>query len=140
MMIVLDTNVVSELMKPNRSPEVLAWVAQQARKELFTTAVTEAEVFYGIELISKGRRRNQLFADAESMFNEDFVDRILTFDSRAARAYARIVASRRKLGRPIGHADAQIAAIALTYGAAVATRDVDDFAHCDIRVINPWRH
>ncbi len=137
-MIVLDTNVVSELMRPNRSPNVLKWVSKQVPAELFTTAVTEAEVFYGIELISKGRRRDELLREAEGMFGEDFVGRVLIFDSDAARAYSRILARRRSAGRPMSHADAQIAAITQVQGAALATRDVRDFANCDIRVIDPW--
>jgi predicted nucleic acid-binding protein len=137
-MIVLDTNVISEMMRQPGAPEVVRWVGQQVRAELFTTAITESEIFLGIELVSKGRRRDQLLADAEGMFGEDMAGRILTFDSRAARAFAGILGQRRRLGRPIGHADAQIAAIAQVHHAAVATRDVDDFAHCDIRVIDPW--
>lgn len=137
-MIILDTNVISELMRSTGAPEVSRWVAQQVPAELWTTAINEAEIFYGVELIAKGRRREQMQADAESMFAEDLLNHVLMFDSEAARAYARIVARRRALGRPVGHADAQIAAIAQVHGAVVATRDLDDFTHCGVRVINPW--
>lgn len=137
-MIALDTNVISELMRSNGSPEVFNWAAQQLPTELFTTAISEAELFYGIELVSKGKRRNGLLAAAEKLFGGIFLQRVLAFDSQAARAYSRIVAHRRLLGRPIGRADAQIAAITQTHGAALATRNVADFADCDIRVVNPW--
>ena len=137
-MIIVDTNVISELMRSSGTSEVFRWAAQQIPTELWTTTINEAEIFYGVELISRGRRRDQMQSDAEDMFGEDFLNRILPFDSQAARAYARIVARRRTLGKPIGQADAQIVAIAQVHGAAIATRDVDDFADCGIRVINPW--
>jgi len=110
----------------------------QSPGQLFTTAVTEAELFYGIELISQGKRRDGLLAAAERLFSGIFLDRVLPFDSHAARAFASIQVRRQRLGRPISHADAQIAAIAQMHAATLATRDSADFAHCDIRVINPW--
>jgi toxin FitB len=137
-MIVLDTNVLSELMRPVPSPEVVRWAANQHTSELFTTSITEAEIFYGIELLAKGKRRAGLQAAAEAMFAGDFAGRVLTFDSNAARAFALIAVRRRALGKPISHPDAQIAAMAQLYGAALATRDVADFEGCDIRLINPW--
>lgn len=94
-MIILDTNVISELMRSSRAPEVFRWTEQQVPTELWTTAITEAEVFLGIELIAKGKRRDQMQSDAEDMFGEDFLNHVLLFDSQAARAYARIVARRR---------------------------------------------
>lgn len=138
-MIVLDTNVLSELMRPKPSPQVVAWVAQQAAADLFTTTITEAEIFYGIELLAKGKRHDALLAAAEGMFTEDFAGRVLAFESDAARHFARIVAHRRALGSPISHADAQIAAIARAHGANLATGNAPDFADCGIAVINPWR-
>ena len=111
-MIILDTNVLSELMRPTPSPRVVAWVARQPAAELFTTSITEAEIFYGIELLAKGKRREGLLAAAEAMFAEDLAGRIFGFESEAARAFSRIAAHRHALGRPISHADAQIAAIA----------------------------
>lgn len=137
-MTVLDTNVISELMRADGSPEVFQWVSSQLPTELFTTAISEAEIFYGIELISKGKRRDALLAAAEELFGGIFLHRVLAFDSAAARAFSLIQASRRKLGKPIRHADAQIAAITQIHGAALATRDVRDFANCDIRVVDPW--
>ena len=138
-MIVLDTNVLSELMRPKPSARVVAWIAQQPPADLFTTAITEAEIFYGIELLAKGKRRDGLLAAAEGMFTEDFAGRVLAFESDAAHHFARIAAHRRALGRPISHADAQIAAIARAHGAKLATGNGPDFADCSITVIDPWR-
>ena len=138
-MILLDTNVLSELMKREPHARVVAWVQKQPAMDLGTTAVTEAEIFYGIELLSKGRKREGLLAAAETMFIEDFAGRVFGFESDAARNFARIAAHRRALGKPISHADAQIAAITRTRGAKLATRNVDDFADCDIDLIDPWR-
>lgn len=137
-MIVLDTNVLSELASERRAPEVTAWLARQAATDLFTTPITQAEVLYGIELMPAGRKREALQTHAETMFGEDFADRILPFDSSAAEAYAAIAASRRAMGRPISEADAQIAAIARSNGAVLASRNTKDFAHCGIKVLNPW--
>jgi predicted nucleic acid-binding protein len=132
--IVLDTNVLSELMRPKPSAQVVAWIAQQPLADLYTTAITEAEIFYGIELLAKGKRRDGLLAAAEGMFTEDFAGRVL-----AAHYFARIAADRRALGRPISHADAQIASIARAHGAKLATGNGPDFADCSITVIDPWR-
>lgn len=137
-MIILDTNVLSELMRPKPSVPVTAWMEKQAATEIFTTTITEAEIFYGIELLAKSRRREQLLAAAEAMFAEDLAGRVLAFDSLAARAFSRIAAHRRGLGRPIAHADAQIAAIAQTRGARLATRNSADFADCGVELIDPW--
>jgi len=137
-MIILDTNVLAELMRPRPSPRVAAWVAKQPAAELFTTAITEAEIFYGIELLSPGRRREGLLAAAEAMFLEDFADRICAFDSDAARVFCKIVAHRSRRGRPIGHADAQIAAIVRSRGARLATRNTADFEDCGLEVVDPW--
>lgn len=137
-MIVLDTNVLSELMKPSPSPEVLHWFATQSPDSIFTTAITQAEILFGIELLPKGKRRDALHAAAMAMFDQDFAGRVLPFDSAAATAYSRIAASRQKAGRPISHFDAQIAAIALCHGAALTTRNTADFEKCGLRLVNPW--
>ena len=139
-MIILDTNVVSELMRPKPSAHVLGWVAKQPAADLFTTSITEAEIFYGIELLSKGKRRESLLAAAEAMFEEDFAGRVFGFEGDAARDFSRIAAHRRALGRPISHADAQIAAIARVHRAKLATRNVADFSECSVDVIDPWSH
>jgi len=137
-MIILDTNVLSELMRPKPSPQVAAWVAEQPTMELFTTSITEAEIFYGIELLSGGTRRDALLAAAQAMFAEDLGGRILAFESEAARVFSKIAVQRRRKGRPISHADAQIAAIAQLRAAKLATRNVADFGDCGIDVIDPW--
>ena len=137
-MIILDTNVLSELMRPKPSPRVVTWVAKQPATELFTTSITEAEIFYGIELLTKGKRREGLLAAAEAMFAEDLAGRVFGFESEAARVFSKTAAHRRVLGRPISHADAQIAAIAQVRGAKLATRNVADFQDCGLDVIDPW--
>ena len=136
-MLLLDTNIVSELMSPNPNPNVLAWVADQPALDLYLSAVSEAELRYGVEILPAGARRNRLSEVMEDILHEDFAGRILPFDSAAA-SYAAIAAARRVRGRPISHADCQIAAIARRWGAAVATRNVDDFAGIGVDVINPW--
>ena len=137
-MIILDTNVLSELMRPTPSSRVVAWVAKQPATELFTTSVTEAEIFYGLELLTKGKRREGLLAAAEAMFAEDMAGRVLGFDSDAARAFSKIAARRRALGKLISHADAQIAAITQVRAAKLATRNVADFKDCGVNVVDPW--
>jgi predicted nucleic acid-binding protein len=137
-MMILDTNVLSELMRPKPSAQVVAWIARQPTAQLFTTAITEAEIFYGIELLSRGQRRDTLLAAAEAMFAEDLAGRILGFESDAAKAFSKIAARRRQLGRPISHADAQIAAIAQFRNAKLVTRNTDDFEGCDLELLDPW--
>jgi predicted nucleic acid-binding protein len=136
--IILDTNVISELMKPEPSRNVFRWVARQAPLDLFTTTITQAEALYGIALLPKGKRRNLLQAAAESMFAEDFAGRILPFDEDAARVFPEIVAARRSMGRPIDVLDAEIAAIARSRGSMVATRDTAGCSDCGFTVFNPW--
>ena len=138
-MVILDTNVVSELMKPSRAPQVLAWISSQSRDDLFTTTITVAEVLFGIELLPKGKRRDTLLAKAEATFVEDFAGNILTFDEPAARLFALISAARRNQGRPISTQDAQIAGIARAHGATLATRNKSDFEGCGVLIANPWQ-
>jgi predicted nucleic acid-binding protein len=138
-MVLLDTNVVSELMRPESSPVVLKWLSRQQAPELYSSSVSLAEIFYGIELLAAGKRRNDLLAGAERMFTKVLVGRVFAFEDEAARAFARIASSRRKAGRPIAELDAQIAAIAHVHGATLATRNTADFEGCGIRLVNPWR-
>jgi len=137
-MIILDTNVLSEAMKPRPASEVVRWLDSRPEPELFLTSVTQAEILYGIEILARGRRRTALESAIEAIFEEDFFGRILPFDTDAARVFPKIVARRRASGRPIGQFDAQIAAIAHSRGAAVATRNDADFENCGIAVLNPW--
>jgi Predicted nucleic acid-binding protein, contains PIN domain len=137
-MIVLDTNVLSEALRPLPSPTVLGWLAAQQPLSVFTTTITEAEILYGAETLPPGKRRLRLLAAVERIFAEEFAGRILPFDEDAARAFAGIVAARDAAGRPISQFDAMIAAIARSHRAAVATRNTADFQHCGIDVINPW--
>jgi len=137
-MIVLDTNVLSETMRSSPASLVLRWMAAQPALGLFTTTVTEAEILFGLALLAPGQRRAAFEQAVEAMFAEDFAGRVLPFDRAAAAAFAEIAAVRRLAGRPISQADAQIAAIARSRGAAVATRNVKDFEGCGVVVVDPW--
>ncbi len=137
-MVVIDTNVVSELMRAEPSAEVLDWMDDRQPRELYVTAVTEAEVRTGIALLPEGRRRRGLAEACERAFGSLFAGRVLPFDSDAARAYAEIAAVRRVLGRPVSFADGQIAAIARSRRMAVATRNIRDFQDMGIGVLDPW--
>lgn len=137
-MIVLDTNVISELMRAVPHAGVVAWVAAQPRATLYTTSITRAEILYGIAAMPDGRRRDSLAALVEAMFSEDFSGRILPFTAEAAPHYARIVATRRQAGTPIEGFDALIAATTLSNGGSIATRDVTGFVGCGLTVIDPW--
>jgi hypothetical protein len=138
-MTIVDTNVLSELTKRSPSRQVMQWFARRPPLELFTTTITQAEILYGVELLPKSKRRSALQRAVEAVFDEDFSGRILAFDSDAARAFPKVAAGRRRLGRPITQLDAQIAAIALSRGAAVATRNTSDFEHCGVAVVDPWK-
>ena len=137
-MILLDTNVVSELMRTSPDPTVEAWSATQPAENLFFSAVGEAELRYGAAILPTGRRRDTLFSDIEAMLQDAFGDRVLPFDSNAARHYGDIAATRRSAGRPVAPADCQIAAIARSRQLVVATRNVSDFANMGIELIDPW--
>jgi predicted nucleic acid-binding protein len=136
--IIVDTNVISELMRGEPHPAVLAWVAAQPRALLYTTHVNQAEILYGIAALPEGRRRAALAAAAEAMFAEDFAGRILPFEAAAVARYPNIVLAHRRAGNPIEKFDALIAAIALAVGAEVATRDTGGFAGCGLTLIDPW--
>ncbi len=137
-MILLDTNVLSELMRRQPEKAVVAWTQGRPASSQYTTSITQAEILHGIMLLPSGKRRGALETAADAMFDEEFGGRVLPFGSEAARAYAQIAAQRRRLGRPISHFDAQIAAIARSARALVATRNVSDYESCDIKVLNPW--
>jgi len=137
-MILLDTNVISELMKAMPDASVEAWVDSQPSAALFLTTITEAELRYGVALLPKGRRRDRIEDALATMLADDFAERILPFDSPAAIAYATVAARRRQAGRPMTQFDAQIAAIARSRGAALATRNTADFEGCGVEIFNPW--
>jgi predicted nucleic acid-binding protein len=137
-MILLDTNVVSELMKSTPEPAVMTWINAIPGATVFVSAVTLAEILYGVALVPDGQRRQGLARAARIVFESYFRGRILSFDSEAAEAFADLAAARRQAGRPISQADAQIAAIARSRGAELATRNVPDFEGCGVEVINPW--
>lgn len=137
-MIVLDTNVLSELVRPSPSAALEGWIGSLSPTSVFISAITEAELRYGLALLPRGRRQQQLLVQVEAILVEDFAGRILPFDSSAASAYAEIAAARRLTGRPISQADAQIAAITASRGASLATRNVADFLDCGIELIDPW--
>lgn len=134
----LDTNVLSELLRNQPAPAVLAWFAEQPPESLFVSAVTQAEMMLGTRLLPAGKRRKALEAALVAMFSEDFAGRILPFDSAAVDAYVEIVSERREIGRPISQFDAQIAAISRQAGARLATRNTDDFRNCKLALIDPW--
>jgi predicted nucleic acid-binding protein len=138
-MIILDTNVVSELMRSSPDPAVVAWVGGHPPTSLFITTVTVAEILYGIAIMPLGERRKRLEQAVSAMIREDFADRVLGFDSAAAHACAVIAARRRSAGHPIAQFDAQIAAIAASRNSAIATRNVSDFENCGLDVLDPWR-
>jgi predicted nucleic acid-binding protein len=136
--IVLDTNVISELMRPEPHPAVVTWIAARPNAQLCTTSINKAEILYGIIALPEGRRRAALIAAAKAMFEEDLSDRVLPFNDVAAARYAEIVTARRRAGRPIEAFDALIAATALAAGADLATRDVSGFENLGLKLIDPW--
>lgn len=137
-MILLDTNVISELMRAEPAQAVLHWFGRHDAADFFISAITEAELRTGVSILPEGRRRVQLQLAIDAMIDQDFQGRVLPFDSTAAKAYADVAAQRRAAGRPITEADCQIAAIARAAGASVATRNGKDFEGCGIDLINPW--
>jgi predicted nucleic acid-binding protein len=137
-MIILDTNVISELMRPQPERAVVRWLDARPSSSLFTTAITQAEILRGIASLPRGRRREAIASAAIRMFEDELAGRVLPFASEAANAYAEIATTRRRRGRPISPFDAQIAAIARSTRAELATRNLDDFDGCGIDVVDPW--
>jgi predicted nucleic acid-binding protein len=137
-LIVLDTNVVSELIRQPPEPGVVRWVDRFPAEDVLVTAVTAAELRYGVARLPEGRRKRGLYTKVEGLLTEDFRDQILPFDAQAATHYAEIVAARERAGQPISMADAQIAAICRHWSARLATRNLDDFANTGVDAVNPW--
>ena len=136
-MIVFDTNVLSEFMRPNPSERVRQWASGQEPSSLFTTSITAAEIWFGIQRLPDGQRKERFVEVASDLFSA-FAERILVFDRRAAEVYARIAVRRAESGLPIDGFDAQIAAICATQDATLATRNVKDFENTGISLVNPW--
>ncbi len=136
-MILLDTNVISELTREAPDKMVLAFLRRQPQATLFTSCICEAEVRNGLARMPRGRRRNELAGRVAVLF-AGFAARILSFDSTSATHYGTIRVARQSAGKPISVQDAMIAATARAYGVAVATRNADDFSGCGVRVMNPW--
>lgn len=136
----LDTNVLSELMREAPAPEVLHWFAAQTPNRLYTCTINQAEILAGIAVLPAGKRRDALARAAQQIFEEEFAGRCLVFDSGSAERFALIIAQRKRMGRPIEAVDAQVAAIALAAHLKLVTRNTKDFAGIDgLEVINPWQ-
>lgn len=138
-MIVLDTNVISELGRQAPDPGVLSWLDSLEVSDVATTAVTAAELRYGVARLPDGHRKRDLTVVIRGILTEDFHGRVLPFDERASARYAEIVIGRERIGRPIGVADAQIAAICRDLDATLATRNTADFEEAGVELIDPWK-
>ena len=137
-MFLLDTNVLSELMRSRTAPEVAAWASRTPIDLLFTAAICQAEILAGVVVLPEGRRRRELDAAARAMFIEDFADRVLPFDTMAAAFYAEIFADHRRAGLRTATVDLMIASIARSHDASLITRNAGDFHGCGVQVVNPW--
>jgi predicted nucleic acid-binding protein len=137
-MIILDTNVVSEMMRVAPAPAVVAWLNDQDASRLFLTAVTVGEIRYGLRILPVGRRRQLLEEGFEKILAGAFVGRILPFDEAAAHRYGELMGSRKEMGRPLDLPDGQIASVAWATGSAIATRNVRHFVDCGVEIINPF--
>lgn len=135
----LDTNVLSELLRSKPEAAVVDWFSVQPDDSLFVSAVTQAEMVLGARLLPAGKRRSALAHNIGAMFEEDFAGRILPFDSAAVASYVDIVSTRRAIGRPISQFDAQIAAIAQSRKLRLATRNTQDFDNCGLTLVDPWQ-
>ncbi|MEE8059113.1 MAG: type II toxin-antitoxin system VapC family toxin [Pseudomonadales bacterium] len=137
-MIILDTNVVSEFMTSPPASQVLGWLNAQDVTSLYLTTITIAEIGYGLRAMPEGKRRRLLNERFEQFVEAAFTQRVLSFDEDAARIYGEVMCQRKEIGRPMSNLDGQIAAIARSRGFTVATRNIQDFEHCQIELINPF--
>ena len=137
-MILLDTNIVSATMAPVPPGKVLAWLNQQATETLFLSAVTLAEISYGLHVLPPGKRRQSLTERFSEFIAAGFAQRILSFDARSAAEYGDVMSHRRGIGRPLNVLDGQIASIARAHSMAIATRNTRDFEECGLELMNPW--
>jgi predicted nucleic acid-binding protein len=137
-MIIIDTNVISEMMKPSPTTSVLDWFNEQEALSLYLTTISIGEIGYGIRALPDGRRRRLLTEGFEALLAAAFETRILDFDEAAAYRYGDVMCSRKEMGRPLSSLDRQIIAIALAHASAVATRNIRDFEDCGLTIINPF--
>lgn len=137
-MIILDTNIISEMMKNIPSPSVMSWIDQQQITQLFITSITIAEIYYGLRAIPETARQEKLQNAFEKAIQNAFKYRTLSFDDNAAHHYGNLMSQRKRTGRPLSILDGQIAAIALAENATIATRNTRDFNNCGLDVINPF--
>jgi predicted nucleic acid-binding protein len=137
-MILIDTNIISEMMKPAPDPKVITWIDQQNIMQLYISTITIAELGYGINVLPAGNRRNSLEKAFNSVVREAFEYRIFSFDEVAAHQYATIMSQRKNLGKPMSIADGLIAAIARAHNCTVATRNINDFINIELDLINPF--
>ncbi|NOQ36058.1 MAG: PIN domain-containing protein [Methylococcaceae bacterium] len=137
-MIVIDTNIISEAMRPQPNTMVLEWLNLYSSGQLFITAVSLAEIAYGLRVLSDGKRKDSLQRRFEQFIALGFSNRILVFDAHAAAIYAEVMGHNREIGHPMSFADAQIVAITKAHGFSLATRNVKDFKFCDVELINPF--
>lgn len=138
-MIILDTNVISELTRPVPEPGVISWLDSLPAEEIAITAITAAELRYGVLRLPDGRRKNELSDAVHAVINTDFRGRVEPFDVLAADQYADVVATRERIGQPISTSDAQIAAICRVLDATLATRNTPDFTGTSVDLIDPWK-
>jgi hypothetical protein len=137
-MLIIDTNVVSELMRPDPNRQVVGWLSRQKVSDVHMTALTVAEITYGLKSMPDGKRQRDLETRFRHVVESGFSGRVLAFDKAAARHYGEIMVSRRAEGRSMSVIDGQIAAIARTSGATLATRNVTDFEDCNLTLLNPF--
>lgn len=137
-MFIIDTNILSELVRPNPDSNVVSWLHQQPLNLLFTTAITKAELYYGTNIMPVGQRRDELRKAIDTILHTGFQNRILEFNSNSAMHFAEVASVRKKAGQPISTADAQIAAICREYSYTLVTRNTSEFNQCDIKLINPF--
>ncbi len=139
-MILLDTNVISEIMLPVPSPLVIAWVNAQERSSLYTSEIVRAEILSGVGLLPDGKRKVRLATAVAAFFDDDMTGKILPFDQSCSEAYEDVAVSRRRRGLALGQFDGLIAATAKAHGATLATRNLADFDDLDLDLVNPWEN
>jgi len=137
-MILIDTNIISEIMSQSPSANVLDWVNNQDSLLLFISTITIAEINYGLRIMPEGKRKNNLTERFKYFISKAFEQRIVDFNENAAIQYADIMAHRKEIGRPMSVLDGQIAAIARSNDLKIATRNVRDFEECGVIIINPF--